>query len=99
MPHTQREESKMPDGRPRSQQPRWRQEFPIDTALDEYVARRDFVKFLVLTSGAFVVGQIWIAMRSLIRQGRPAPTPKAIAAIADVPVGAAISASARISPG
>lgn len=49
-----------PDGRPAAEQPRWRQDFPIDAAQDEYVARRDFTKFMVLTSLAFAVGQLWI---------------------------------------
>ena len=39
-----------PDGRPLSEQPAWRQDFPIDWPQDEYVERRDFVKFLTLTS-------------------------------------------------
>ena len=33
------------------EQPAWRQDFPIDWPQDQYVERRDFVKFLVLTSG------------------------------------------------
>jgi nitrite reductase/ring-hydroxylating ferredoxin subunit len=40
--------------------PKWRQDFPIDLPQDEYVSRRDFTKFLILTSLAFVVGQFWI---------------------------------------
>jgi Rieske Fe-S protein len=40
--------------------PRWRQDFPIDLPQDEYVSRRDFTKFLMLVSLAFVVGQFWI---------------------------------------
>ena len=45
-----------PDGRPLEAQPAWRQDFPIDWPQDAYVERRDFVKFLVLTSLAFTVG-------------------------------------------
>ena len=41
-----------PDGRPADEQPKWRQDFPIDWAQDEYVSRRDLVKFMVLTSTA-----------------------------------------------
>ena len=47
-----------PDGRPLAEQPAWRQDFPIDWPQDEYVGRRDFVKFLTMTSLAFVVGQL-----------------------------------------
>ena len=39
----------------------WREDFPIDWAEDQYVERRDFVKFLVLISAAFTAGQFWIA--------------------------------------
>jgi Rieske Fe-S protein len=50
-----------PDGRPADRQPSWRQDFPTDVPEDDHVARREFVKFLVLTSGAFAVGQCWLA--------------------------------------
>ena len=56
-----------PDGRPESEQPKWRRDFPIDVEADEYGARRDFTKFMVLTSLAFACGQFWIALQSLFR--------------------------------
>jgi Rieske Fe-S protein len=62
-----------PDQRPMREQPRWRQDFPIDWPEDTFIARRDFAKFLVLTSGAFVAGQAWIAAQSLVRSRRAAP--------------------------
>lgn len=78
-----------PDGRPAEEQPRWRQDFPVDWPQDQYVARRDFAKFLVLTSGAFVAGHGWIAAQHLLRARRP-PAPRVkVASLADVPVGAA----------
>ncbi len=61
-----------PDGRPADQQPAWRQDFPIDWPQDQYVERRDFVKFLTLTSFAFVVGQLWSVGKGWMRQ-RPSP--------------------------
>lgn len=76
-----------PDGRPMEEQPRWRHDFAIDWPQDHHVARRDFTRFLVLTSGAFVAGQGWIAGQSLVRQRRPSPPRKRIAAVTDVPVG------------
>jgi Rieske Fe-S protein len=79
-----------PDGRPLAEQPRWRREFAIDWPEDHHVARRDFAKFLVLTSGAFVAGQAWIAVQSLVRKRRPPPGRMRIAALADVPVGSAL---------
>ena len=41
-----------PDGSPADRQPAWREDFPIDWPQDQYVERRDFMKFLVLTSAA-----------------------------------------------
>jgi nitrite reductase/ring-hydroxylating ferredoxin subunit len=63
-----------PDGRPGYEQPAWRQEFPIDTGEDAHLARRDFTRFLGLTSLAFVVGQFCIAALSWFRaRGGPPP--------------------------
>jgi len=59
-----------PDGRPANQQPDWRREFPIDIPEDQYLARRGFTKFLVVTSLAFVVGQLWIAAQNWVRKRR-----------------------------
>lgn len=78
-----------PDGRPMQAQPRWRRDFAIDWPEDNFVARRDFAKFLVLTSGAFVAGQAWIAAQSLVRRRRPPPGRKRIASLAELPPGSA----------
>jgi nitrite reductase/ring-hydroxylating ferredoxin subunit len=80
-----------PDGRPWNQQPAWRHDFPIDVPQDNYVARRDFTKFMVLTSFAFVVGQAWIGIVSARRRRGRKPDARRIAAIADVPVGGALT--------
>ena len=85
-----------PDGRSAEQQPRWRQDFPIDWPADQYVARRDFGRFLVLTSGAFVAGQAWIAARHLVRANRPPPPRVRIAVLGEIPVQ---SASVFVYPG
>jgi Rieske Fe-S protein len=77
-----------PDQRPMSKQPKWRQDFAIDWPEDHFVARRDFAKFLVLTSGAFVAGQAWIAAQSLVRHRGP-PERKRIASLAALPPGSA----------
>ena len=47
-----------PDFAPADAQPAWRQDFPIDWPQDLYVERRDFMKFLVLTSAAFTRGTV-----------------------------------------
>jgi Rieske Fe-S protein len=78
-----------PDGRLEHEQPKWRCDFPIDVAADEYGARRDFTKFMVLTSLAFACGQLWIALLSFFR-GRSS-IEKRIAAVTDVEIGQAVS--------
>src|SRR5690348_16394884 len=78
-----------PDGRPMDEQPKWRRDFSIDWPRDQFVARRDFAKFLVLTSGAFAVGQGWVAAQSLVRSRRPPPPRMRVAALADLPRGTA----------
>ena len=79
-----------PDGRPLDDQPAWRRDFPIDWAADQDVERRDFVKFLTLTSFAFVIGQFWIAAQSWRRARAAAAAPRRIASLADVPVGGSV---------
>lgn len=78
-----------PDGRPAAEQPKWRQDFPVDWSEDEYVSRRELVKFIVLTSGAFAVGQLWIVWKSLFGRRRAAPGELAIARVGELPVGGA----------
>lgn len=78
-----------PDGRPASEQPRWRQDFPIDWGRDEYVSRRELSKFVVLTSVAFAAGQLWVAVRSALSSSVKRFTEKSIAAVDELPVGGA----------
>lgn len=79
-----------PDGRPDAEQPAWRQDFPIDWPQDVYVARRDFTKFMVLTSLAFVVGQAWIGVMTLLRR-REKPAAMKVASLEAVPVGGSVT--------
>jgi nitrite reductase/ring-hydroxylating ferredoxin subunit len=79
-----------PDGRSDAEQPRWRQDFPIDVPQDEYIARRDFTKFMVLTSLAFAVGQLWILAGSLFRRRDAKLPPKEIARVDDIPIGGSL---------
>lgn len=76
-----------PDGRPMELAPRWRKDFPIDVPRDEYVARRDFAKFMVLTSLAFAVGQLWIVAQNLVRRRTGAAPVRAVARVSELPVG------------
>jgi nitrite reductase/ring-hydroxylating ferredoxin subunit len=79
-----------PDFRPAGQQPAWRQDFPIDWPQDGYVERRDFMKFMVLTSLAMTVGQFWIAAQNWIRGRRPPPNGRLIASLDALPIGGSL---------
>lgn len=79
--------SRSPNGKDDFDPPAWRADFPIDWPKDEFVARRDFAKFMVLTSCAFVAGQGFIAAQQLLRQRRATPTRLEIANLAQVPIG------------
>jgi Rieske Fe-S protein len=83
--------TRAPDGRRFDAQPKWRRDFPIDTPQDLYVARRDFMKFMVLTSGAFTVGQFWIAAQNWLRRRRGEFQLQRIASLSQIPVGGAIT--------
>lgn len=79
-----------PDFRPAELQPAWRQDFPIDWPQDQYVERRDFVKFLVLTSFALTVGQFWIAGENWLRRRLGFAEARRIASLATLPVGGVV---------
>ncbi len=78
-----------PDGRPLAEQPRWRQDFPIDVPQDQYVARREFIKFLALTSFAFAAGQVWILAKSKLG-GEPAFPELEVVRLADLAIGGSL---------
>src|SRR5262245_33181151 len=79
-----------PDFAPAEAQPAWRQDFPIDWPQDLYVERRDFMKFMVLTSAAFTVGQLWIGAQNWYRRHSGQPPVQRIASVDEIAVGAAI---------
>ncbi len=43
--------------------PKWRKDFPIEWGADNYVTRREFTKFLVLTSGATAIGNSYFVVQ------------------------------------
>jgi Rieske Fe-S protein len=45
----------------------WRDEFTVDAAAEQYVNRRQFSKFLVLTSLGMFAGQVWIFVKNWFR--------------------------------
>ncbi len=79
-----------PDFTPSGAQPAWRQDFPIDWPQDLYVERRDFLRFMVLTSAAFTTGQLWIAVQNWYRRHRGRPPVRRVASLAEVPVGGSL---------
>lgn len=70
-----------------SRTPPWVQDFPVETEQDNYVARRDFTKFMVLTSCAFAAGQAWIGLKSTADARAPRPAEKLVARIDEIAVG------------
>jgi nitrite reductase/ring-hydroxylating ferredoxin subunit len=80
-----------PDFAPAESQPAWRQDFPIDWPQDLYVERRDFMKFMVLTSAAFTLGQMWIVLQNWFRTRLGQLPLQRIASVDEVAVGGAVS--------
>ena len=78
-----------PDRRPARQQPRWRRDFPVETAAADDVTRRDFARFLGLISGGLALGQLWIGLVSKLRGPADFPA-RVVAAVEDVPIGGAL---------
>ena len=66
--------------------PLWRDEFSIRSATERYVARRQFSKFLVLTSLGMFIGNLWIVVRSWFAVKAPS-TSQRIAAVNDLALG------------
>lgn len=72
---------------PDTSRPLWKDEFSIHTADERYVTRRQFTKFLVLTSLAMLVGQVWILVKSWFTRAPAAPGPQVIARMDELAVG------------
>jgi nitrite reductase/ring-hydroxylating ferredoxin subunit len=71
-----------------SDQPLWRDEFAIRAADERYVSRRQFTKFLVLTSMGMFAGNLWILLRSWFRR-EPAFAATLVAKASEIPVNGA----------
>jgi len=77
--------SQPPDGRPWREQPGWRLDFPIDWPRDHFVARRDFIKFLCLTSLGFAFGQVCLLLDSVGSEKRSGEL--AVGKLSELPIG------------
>jgi Rieske Fe-S protein len=89
LPRSVNGEAVPPDGGQAAGQPRWRRDFPIDWPEDDYVSRRDLVKFIVLTSAAFAAGQSWLVVKSWSGGSGGAEPAVAVATVDELPVGGA----------
>ncbi|HEY7073248.1 MAG TPA: ubiquinol-cytochrome c reductase iron-sulfur subunit [Acidimicrobiales bacterium] len=69
-------------------EPLWREDFPLTSAGEDAVTRREFVRYLVLASGGFAAGNVGIALWSSLRSINEGE-PREIVALADVPEGTA----------
>jgi Rieske Fe-S protein len=70
----------------RKRTPLWRDEFSVQSATERYVARRQFSKFLVLTSLGMFIGNLWIVVRSWFAV-KAASTSQPISTVSDLPIG------------
>jgi len=66
--------------------PLWREEISIFSADEKYVNRRQFAKFLVLTSAGMFVGNLWILVKSWLTKTPVYPL-RSIAKLGEIPVG------------
>ena len=65
--------------------PLWREEFSVYAADERYVSRRQFAKFLTLTSVGMLAGQVWILAKSWLRKEPEYPV-AAITTVNEVPI-------------
>ena len=68
--------------------PVWRQDFPLTSAGEDEVTRREFVRYLVLASGGFAAGNVGVALWSSLRSINHGE-PREIVALDQVPEGSA----------
>jgi len=67
--------------------PAWAEEFSVYAAEDAYVQRRQFTKFLVLTSLGMAAGQAWIWMKELTTRPRSEWPVKIVGLASDIAPG------------
>lgn len=64
--------------------------FPVDWEDDNYVTRREFLKFGTVASGAFAFGSVGLAAWAKVREEGPAFEPRMIALQSDISPGTAL---------
>jgi Rieske Fe-S protein len=70
---------------PASRAPAWRRDFPVTSAGEDDVTRREFVRYLMLGSGAFAAGTVGVAALTSAR-GEPESGERSIVALEDLRV-------------
>lgn len=66
----------------------WREEFSVSSAEQSYVERRQFGKFLALTSGAMFAGQLWLTAKDWMSKARSIVWPRTeVAAEGELAIG------------
>ena len=73
--------------KPAERLPLWREEFPIREGEERYVTRRQFSRFLVLTSLAMFAGNLWILTKSWFKKDATF-VGATVARVSTLPVGA-----------
>ncbi len=77
---------------PKDGDPLWQQDFPINRVAELDNSRRQFLKFLGLSSAAFFTGTLAMALKAVFEEDRTAGLPALrIAAVADVAEGRSIN--------
>ena len=67
-------------------EPLWREEFSVHAEDEKFVTRRQFAKFLTLTSVAMAAGNLWILAKSWMYRAPVYPV-STVAAAGEVPIG------------
>jgi Rieske Fe-S protein len=70
-----------------STRPLWAEEFSVHSAEDAYVLRRQFMKFLMLTSTGMFAGNIWIWAKALLEAPAGDLPHVPVARASEVPIG------------
>ena len=70
-----------------STKPAWAEEFSVYAAEDAYVQRRQFTKFLVMTSFGMAAGNAWIWMKAITAEERSAWPEAVVGRASEIPPG------------
>jgi nitrite reductase/ring-hydroxylating ferredoxin subunit len=70
-----------------SHQPLWREELSVFAADERYVGRRQFAKFLVLTSVGMFAGNLWLLAKGLFSRAPSRLPAVPVARLGELPVG------------